>query len=331
MLRGRPLYDNAADRPLFQIPAEWDPVVRALERRLNVMVIGGRGIGKTTLLRQLQATLRDRDEHVVFVDATAAADALELTRRIRDALRGRPTPFQERMAGLAETMALDPNPSAAGASRILQATVDQINQVEPHVMLVDASGSAEAIYGLFGRLRDAVWQGEHTWLVAIDKHEQATALKPPADAFFDTVITLKPFSTQDLTELLARRGTDIAGGVLGGVAAGAEGNPRAAIRALNDALVHGRDPSDQLVARGELLDRASELGRPHGMLMAELLDRGSASPSDEELQHALGIGRARLTQLFRDMHERGLVVAGHSAITGPGRPRTLYRPNLEAS
>lgn len=333
MLRGRPLYDTTADRPLFQVPTEWDPVVRALERHLNTMVIGPRGIGKTTLLRQLQATLRDRDERVVFVDATAVADALELARRIRDALRGRPSRLQEGMAAVAGTtlMGADPNPPAAGASRLLQTTVEQITQAEPSMVLVDASGSAEAVYGLFGRLRDALWQGEHTWLAAIDKHEQGTALKPPADAFFDTVIALKPFSTQELTELLTRRGADMPGSVLGTVAAGAEGNPRAAIRALNDALVYGIDPTEQFLARGVLLKRAAEIGRPHGMLMAELLDRGSASPSDEELQQRLGISRARLTQLFRDMYDHGLVVAGHSPIEGPGRPRTLYRPRLEDS
>jgi hypothetical protein len=329
MLRGRPLYDTTEDRSLFQFPAEWDRVVRALDRQLNVMVIGARGVGKTTLLRQVQATLRKRDERVVFVDATAVADTPELAARIQDALGVRPSPLQEGLMVTSDLVRGDATPPIAGASRPLQSAIERIAGVKASVVLVDASGSAEAVYGFFGRLRDALWQTDHTWLVAVDHHEQATALKPPADAFFDTVIALQPFSTQDLTGLLARRVSDVPGSVLGGVAAGAEGNPRAAIRALNEAIVHGRDPTDVLAARGRLLERAADLGRPHGMLMAELLDRGSASPSDDDLQKTLGISRARLTQLFRTLFEHGLVVAGRSAIEGPGRPRTLYRPRLE--
>jgi len=128
---------------------------------------------------------------------------------------------------------------------------------------------------------------------------------------------------------MSRREPPVPPSILRQVVAGARGNPRTALRALSDLIVHDEEPERALSARSALERRAGELGRPHGMLMAELLERGSASPSDEALQRSLGVTRARLTQLLREMFEDGLVVAGHSPITGPGRPRTLYRPNLE--
>lgn len=45
------------------------------------------------------------------------------------------------------------------------------------------------------------------------------------------------------------------------------------LRALGDAFVRGVDPASSLAARGAET-QASLSGRPHGMLMAELLERG---------------------------------------------------------
>ena len=39
LLQGRPLYDNLGDSRLFVTPTEWDAVMHAIDRRLNVMVI----------------------------------------------------------------------------------------------------------------------------------------------------------------------------------------------------------------------------------------------------------------------------------------------------
>lgn len=328
MLRARPLYDNLADRELFVVPEGWDPLIRAIERELNVMVTGPRGIGKTTLLRQVQATLREQGTPVVFADATSATEPFELATRIRDALRGRPAPVQAGFQQLRSALP-DPNPPPGGASRAFSSLFEQMGEVERTVVLVDASGSATATYGVFGRMRDVLWRLPHTWVVAVDEHERHVATKPPADAFFDTVLALKPFGTLDLTRLLELRTAGASPATLAKVAAGADGNPRVAIRALGEAIVNDRDPAEQLSGRGALLGRAAHLGRPHGMVMAELLDRGQASPSDEELQHSLGVSRARLTQLLRDLFKAGLVVADQDRATGQGRPRTSYRPALE--
>lgn len=332
LLRGRPLYDNKADSALFVMPAEWNPVLHGVERQINVLLPGPRGSGKTSLLHQIQFVMREQGEPVAFVDGTATSNVLELASRIRNAVRGEPSP----MATGAE-MAVDAFKASdepiAGASRSLATLLRSIGDADPTLILLDASGAPEAVYDLFGRMRDVLWQQDHHWVVAIDDNDRSTVLRPPADAFFDLVVALDQWSTNDLAELLARRSSadqPIDPLLVTNAAAGANGNPREALRALSHGVVNKEDPSAFLTERGVLLDKAARLGRPHAMLMADLLDRGQASPSDEELQDSLGITRTRLTQLFHVLQEERLVVAETERPTGPGRPRIVYRPTLSS-
>jgi DNA-binding MarR family transcriptional regulator len=332
MLQGRPLYDNPADAKYYVVPSEWDAVIRALERGNNTMIRGERGAGKTSLLRQVQLTLRNRDERIVYVDATAVAEPLELVFRIRDALRGRPGIAQAGPGAVSRALAQaagDQAPPPGGASRLLYDTlVDLGQEVEPTIVLLDATAAAHALYGVFGRMRDTIWQLPHRWLVAIDDSDLATALKPPADTFFDTVIQLRPLSIEQLTMILHKRTDGLPQKLLRQVAADARGNPRAAIRAANNALVHGADPAGELSGRARLLDAAAQLGRPQGMLMAELLDLGQASPSDEALLDRLGLTRARVSTLLQELLAANLVESTAERSDRPGRPRTVYRPAL---
>lgn len=329
LLKARPLYDNLADSRLFVTPPSWDPIMRAVERRLNVLVEGPRGSGKTTLMRQIQLVMRDQDEAVAFVDATAVDDVVELAARIRNAIGGEPSPLQggAELAIGAFTRVEEP---IAGASRQLAILLRAIGSQPPTTILLDASGSAEALYGFFGRMRDELWQQEHRWMVAIDEKDRSTVMRPPADAFFDLVVRLEPWSTNDLADLLTRRseGDPVAGELIRNAAVGAKGNPRGAIRAFSHGIVNEEDPSVMLSERAQLLDRASAIGRAPAMLMAELLDRDQASPSDEDLQSTLGVGRARLTQMFHQLEAEELVTSEAARPTGPGRPRTVYRPAL---
>jgi DNA-binding MarR family transcriptional regulator len=332
MLQGRPLYDTPADGKYYVVPPEWDAVIRALNRGNNTLVCGERGSGKTSLLRRVQLTLRNNGEHVVYVDATAVAEPLELVFRVRDALKGRPGLAQTAPGSLARSLAQmggEESPPPGGVSRLLYDTLVGLGEdVEPTIVLLDATAAAQALYGVFGRMRDAVWQLPHRWLVAIDNDDRATVLKPPADTFFDIVIELKPLPVERLMSILHNRTDELTPKLLSQIAADARGNPRAAIRAANNALVHGGDAADELSARARLLDAAAQIGRPQGMLMAELLDLGQASPSDEALLDRLGLTRARVSTLLQQLLEADLVESTVERSDRPGRPRTVYRPAL---
>lgn len=328
MLQGRPLYDTPTDHRYFVVPPQWDTIQRSMGRGNNVLVHGERGLGKTTLLRQLELTMREDDRPAAFVDAAAVSEPLELVERIRDALRGRPGTLASSDTVMTALVG-DPSPPPAGASRQLYDTLTALaNGVTSTTVLVDASASPHALYGVFGRMRDTVWQLPHQWVVAIDDDDYATALAPPADAFFDSVIALQRRSPEDLRLILERRSDELPPETLIQIADDARGNPRTAIRAANDTLVNGDDAAVSLGARARLFDQASALGRPHAMLMAELLDLGQASPSDEKLLERLGLKRARVNTLLQQLRDAGLVEAAVERSDGPGRPRTIYRPAL---
>lgn len=328
VLQGRPLYDNPSDRKYYVPPPEWEAIRRTVERGNNTLLYGARGSGKTTLLRQLQLALREDEQSVVFVDAAAITTPLELAARVCDALKGRPGIVGNGVRSAASAQVSgDPTPPPGGASRLLYDTLIGLGEeVEPTIVLLDASASAQALYGIFGRMRDTIWRLPHRWLVAIDDADRATVLKPPADAFFDTVIALDPRSGDELLQILEQRTDELPAALLSQIATDARGNPRTAIRAANDAVVHGHDPGEELAARARLLDSATKLGRPQGMLMTELLNIGQASPSDEVLLERLGLKRARVNTLLGQLHEAGLVESAVERSAGPGRPRTIYRP-----
>ena len=143
------------------------------------------------------------------------------------------------------------------------------------------------------------------------------------------IIDVEPMSSEDLGRLLELREPDAASRTRELVAS-AVGNPRAAIRALNDAVVYDREPLAGERGRAALLDAASRLGRPHRMVMAELLERGQASPSDRALQTALGLSRARITQLLRELLEQRLVSGGHRARRRPWPAQNRVPPGEDA-
>jgi hypothetical protein len=118
-----------------------------------------------------------------------------------------------------------------GASRFLNPQLDAINEAEQATVLVDASDSGAAVRELFGRFRDMLWQGAHTWVVALDEAERASVLRPPTDAFFDVMLLIHPWDPDPLLRLLALRTSELDRATLGEIAADARGNPRCAPRA----------------------------------------------------------------------------------------------------
>jgi Cdc6-like AAA superfamily ATPase len=323
MVAGRPLFDNEADAALFVLPDAWGPLVRAIDHQLNVLVVGPRGIGKTTLLRQMQKTLRERGERVAYVDATALDDAPQLAARLRATLASR-----RPASGFARTgLGLGPSDLVVDPAQQLYDDLQALAKAPQTVVLVDASGSGRSVYGVFGRMRDTIWQTQHQWVVAVDLRDRTEATKPPADAFFDVTVTIDPFETDDLAKLLEKREPDLKPRQRKRIASAADGNPRVALRAVNDLLVHGLDPNQLSASRAEAIDRASELGDPHARMMSELIDLARASPSDDVLLNRVGVSRARATAILRDLLEQGLVRAISERSDGPGRPKTVYYPN----
>lgn len=311
-LSGRPLLDTGPDAKLYIDRGHLlERVSRAAEDGLNVLVLGERGAGKTSLLRQAAAKLREAGKIAVFADVALGEDASEVLELIRRALRipAPTTPFPP----LLVHRAVPPSDSVQ-----LLSAVRDLGRGEEAVVLVDGLPSARVAHTIFGRLRDELWQLPYTWVVSADQRDEATLLSPPADAFFDLRVELSPLSKEQAMELLRRRLEDKESVDLKALVESTDRTPRQVIDIARDVLVFDRPVSDVREGLVWLQTEASKLGRTASMMIEVLRQRGPTSASDLEFLQSLGLTRTRATQVLRELEEAGLVSA-----TYEGR-RKLY-------
>jgi energy-coupling factor transporter ATP-binding protein EcfA2 len=296
-LRNKPLLDTTADAELFVEPAGLGRIDAALRSGLNVAILGERGVGKTTLARQLTRLLREQGKPVVFVSAEPASDAADAVASIREQLAtadGIPEALQQAVSSPAESERL------ADLARSLAVSASQ-----PTVVVVDGI-DADSGHELFGRLRDVLWQAPVTWVVT---GPDRGLLAPPADSFFEQVTELSPLTVGQVDELLKRRlGADARKLPVHDIAEASEGNPRRALELARDVVIDRQDLASVLEQRALRESRVSELGRAPSMLLAEI--EQLARPvwaSDEELLARMGWTRNRAVQVLGQLEHEGFL------------------------
>lgn len=328
-LSGRPLRATTPDASLY-IPRPHVEVrlQRVLDRGLNTLVIGGRGSGKTTLLQRALFGAREKaaspeDVAAVYVDAAPAETPLDAIERVAEEL-GIVRHAGQLMAAELQRVAV-PAPSRRGETGGLLDLVRRLESVRAHTILLDGLRRGQIAHTLFGRFRDELWALPHTWVVAVDPDLRSQVLTPPADAFFESVLELEPFSVDAQVALLRARLDDDDLAVARRLVGPDYGNPRRLLAATRESLVNGRSTTDVLADRERRERIAAGLSRSAGMMLAELedLDR-PVSASDEDLLNRLGLRRERATQVLNQLEGAGLVES-FSEPRGPGRPRKLYR------
>lgn len=315
-LSGRPLFDNPLDAALFVEREEADRLEQNCRDGVNTLVLGERGMGKTSLLRHVLFELRESDFHAVGVDAAPAESAADLLRLVyarAGQIRLDPGVNREIAAGLGEV------------GEILD-LLRRLGEAEAGdqrtAILIDLAPGAKAAQGLFGRFRDELWQLPFTWAVAAPPEMRRDLLTPPADAFFEDVIELKPLTAAQQDELVIRRLGD-GEATPWRLPAGGEGNPRRLLEIVRESLRTGEPPDRRLIALAERDREVKGLGRPASMLYAELENGGPASASDDDLLQRLGWSRQRAAQVLTQLEEAGLVAAEYRP--GPnGRPRKVF-------
>src|SRR5919205_3233046 len=229
-LSARPLLASQLDAGLFvDREQELASLERSARARLNALVVGERGMGKTSLLHQLERQLEsDAELAPVFIEGARRAERpeelLSLLAYRLDADRARFSYLGEMMQTVGRRPPRTPTESLLSA---LQAIRDAAAKRERRpVLILDELPGGELGYVLFGQLRDELWSIPATWIVATEARDQASFLRPPASAFFETVVTLGPLSEEAAVELLRRRTADeeVGEAVLRQVTAVAEGN-----------------------------------------------------------------------------------------------------------
>jgi DNA-binding MarR family transcriptional regulator len=312
-LSARPLRASALDTELFvNRERELDALERSASARLNALVIGEAGVGKTSLLHQLERRLEDDSQLApIFVEGTRRAERpeelLSLLAYRLDADRARLSQAAEIPQAVGRR---PPHTSAEGLLAALRTVREALGQRGRRALLIlDELPSGEVAHALFGQLRDELWSLPATWIVATETGEQAAYVRPPASAFFETTIDVAPLTQDDALELLRRRTVDtkVPAPLARELADAADGNPRRLVQLARQVLLEGRSVKDAASARAELHDRARELGEAASRLVTYLESSGAASASDERMLSQLGWGRSRATQVLRELEQAGLV------------------------
>lgn len=333
----RPLTGSDADRRLFVgRSAEMGHLTRAAELGFNVLVLGERGSGITSLMHQHQRSLQDSNHPVHYARAPRTDRFADLITVIRIAVEGPRAPAF--LGGENPSLGLygggDPDPP-----RYLRRLVTAETRSAPHktTVILDEMHNAELVHELFGRHRDDMWQLPFRWVVCGLLTRSSDYLEPPADAFFDTTVTLGPLDDSAATELLdvrlalasaddseahRRIASDRSGIVKQG-----KGNPRRILAAARDTAL--RSTEESLLA-DSLLASAADLGNTERLALRYLLANGPSSPSDPQIIQELDVTRARVNHVLRRLEDAGLAFTFPDK-GGVGRPRRMYATSLGSS
>ena len=315
-LSGRPLLATRADMALFAgRDRELKELERALEQRFNVLLLGERGAGRTSLLRALMyhwSAPTDSGPWLVYVRAAGLADPGQVLERVLEA---------------SDSLDFDADSSSGvrgpGSTSAL-AALAQRQRTRPMVVLLD---DVDPVVGnaLFGVLRDELWETRTTWVVTATRESAATILAPPADAFFETILRVDPLSAPAVIDLLQRRLPKVDRSRLGAIAREG-GQPREVIELARQVDWDSSAADVELdAARREWESTLARLGRPAAMLVAEMRDLGPVSASDERLQQRMGWTRPRALQVLAELESAGLASSASPPQRGPGRPKKIYR------
>ena len=192
-LSQRPLTRGDVDRNLFVgREEELARLGRASRLGLNVLVLGARGAGATSLLNQHARQLEDGGRRVSLVSGTAAESLAELATAIRIGVEGRRPERTETalrhpevasavqrwtraIEELVEVKTIPGDPDPLASLRGVEDSLSEGGSEEGTeaegsegrlVVILDGTLNPGLVHDLFGRLRDEVWELRWNWVVA---------------------------------------------------------------------------------------------------------------------------------------------------------------------
>ena len=108
-------------------------------------------------------------------------------------------------AGLQQVVAAaDPVPAVLREMRALSAEGLPKWRRRP-IVILDDMRDVGLVHELFGRYRDETWEMPLRWVVCGLATRRSQYLEPPADAFFDSVLTVAPLNSTTSRDLLQAR------------------------------------------------------------------------------------------------------------------------------
>jgi DNA-binding MarR family transcriptional regulator len=331
------LLASALDARLFvDRKVELETLERNAESRLNSLVVGPPGIGKTSLLHQLERRLDSHAElEPIFVDGAGRAASPE---ELLSLIAYRLDEDRSRFSYIGEAMqSAGRRPPRTGTEQLLAAlrTVREALAARERraVLIVDELPSGETAHALFGQLRDELWSLPTTWVVAARTSEQAAYRRPPASAFFESVVTVKPLPEKAAIQLLKKRtaDTEIDGDLLRKIVTAADGQPVLLILLARQTLLEGRSLGDALGVQDERAQRARQLGDAATRLVAYIEANGPVSASDDRMLSELGWTRSRATQVLRQLEQAGLAEVSNERVGSSRRKVYTLKTELKGA
>lgn len=309
-LSQRPLSASDADHRLFvDRNSELDRVDRSLGLGLNIYIHGARGMGKTTFLHQVHRS-HPGAYYCRIKDSEVFKGTLVELERVVSSRSG----FAEVMGMLTSSEAIRMLANATPEDQLVQILRQAVRQPsdEPSRVVLLDDLDEEGRRGLFGRLRDELWELPIQWVVSGTE----PYLEAPVDAFFETVVELENLQYETLRQMLCRRaltGTaeeqavlrDIADSVSTSIA---PCTPRRALSVARDIFL-----SDDAMGASNLLEEMqqlrSELSESATRVLDGLMVHGPTHAGDEQLLAEVGVTRSRVVQLLAELETAGLVTA----------------------
>ncbi len=327
-LSQRPLTASNADGRLFVgREAELRRLERAARLDFNVLALGERGIGVTSLMSQYQRRLEEAGRPCFYLSGAKIKDSAQVYDAIVTWGMGRRQILSDVHR---EVMGL---PAPATGSRFHD-LVRRIRRVEEEVLPVvflDDMHAPQLTHQMFGRYRDEIWRLPCRWVVCGLSRYRSEYLTPPADAFFEAEIAIglmdDPVARDLLEARLAIAGSedvrevDIIRSEYEEIIKGGSGNPRRILALVRESLL---SDAGENASRERFRQEAARLGGTEARFWQHILVFGPVSASDEELQEHFGVTRARAAQVLGRLEEAGLVIAHHEK-QGVGRPRKVFR------
>jgi len=333
-LSNRPLFPTQSDRALFvDREAEIEQIVESMKSGYNVLVLGQRGAGKTSLLYRIydiapsmglspvpcrfwkpprdhsdflgmliQALISESDSHKHYVRGTA-----EPTRGVFGTLRdsARTDAVGGPLYQTGKNMEITNGPYSY---RALETLLDELAKGGRRVaFLVDnLSESLEHFRRAFGGLRDYLWSLRTSFVVTADFSAREILVAPPVGSFFETTVTLSGFNRRDTERALRLRGFgDME--LTGEIHTASSGNPLIVMmlaRRVALGELSGDELRTKIVRRARLLE---EFGPVERAVIAYVDELGAASASDTTLQGSAGVSRTRLVQVLKELEAEDIM------------------------